>query len=104
MTDAEWAVCEPLLAAPAWLAGKGGRPARYCMRDIVGAIRYLTHNGPVWRALPADFPPAGTVCWQTGKWEADGSAARMHEDLRDQVRQAAGPPRRRPRRSSIRSR
>ena len=25
MTDAEWAVCEPLLPAPAWLAGRGGR-------------------------------------------------------------------------------
>ncbi len=49
----------PLLPAPAWLAGRGGRPARYCMRDIVDAIRYLTHNGPVWRALPADFPPPG---------------------------------------------
>ena len=49
MTGAEWAVCEPLLPAPAWLAGRGGRPARYCMRDIVDAIRYLTHNGPVWR-------------------------------------------------------
>ena len=59
MTEAEWAVCEPLLPAPAWLAGRGGRPARYCMRDIVDAIRYLTHNGPVWRAVPADFPPAG---------------------------------------------
>jgi len=60
------------------------------MRDIVDAIRYLTHNGPVWRALPADFPPAGTVCWQAGKWEADGSTARMHEGLRDRVRTAAG--------------
>ena len=60
MTEAEWAVCEPLLPSPAWLAGRGGRPARYCMRDIVDAIRYLTHNGPVWRALPADFPPAWT--------------------------------------------
>jgi hypothetical protein len=27
MTEAEWAVCEPLLPAPAWLAGRGGRPA-----------------------------------------------------------------------------
>jgi putative transposase of IS4/5 family DUF4096 len=61
MSEAEWAVCEPLLPAPAWLAGRGGRPASRCMRDIVDAIRYLTHNGPVWRALPADFPPAGTV-------------------------------------------
>ncbi len=90
MTQAEWAVCEPLLPAPAWLAGRGGRPSRYCMRDIVDAIRYLTHNGPVWRALPADFPPAGTIYWWTGKWEADGSAARMHDELRDRVRTAAG--------------
>jgi transposase len=41
------------------------------MRDIVDAIRYLTHNGPVWRALPADFPPAGTVYWWADKWQAD---------------------------------
>ena len=90
MTGAEWAVCEPLLPAPAWLAGRGGRPACHCMRDIVDAIRYLTHNGPVWRALPADFPPAGTVYWWADKWQADGSAARMHDDLRDRVRAAAG--------------
>ena len=63
MSEAEWAVCEPLLPAPAWLAGRGGRPAGHCMRDIVDAIRYLTHNGPVWRALQADFRPRGTVYW-----------------------------------------
>ena len=51
----------PLLPHPAWLTGKGGRPSRYCMRDVVDGIRYLTHNGPTWRALPADFPPAWTV-------------------------------------------
>jgi transposase len=90
MTGTEWAVCEPLLPAPAWLAGRGGRPASRCMRDIVDAIRYLTHNGPVWRALPADFPPAGTVYWWADKWQADGSAERMHDDLRGRVRLAAG--------------
>jgi transposase len=90
MTAAEWAVCEPLLPVPAWLAGRGGRPASWCMRDIVDAIRYLTHNGPVWRALPADFPPAGTVYWWADKWQADGSAERMHDDLRGRIRLAAG--------------
>jgi len=90
MTDAEWAVCEPLLPSPAWLAGKGGRPAVYCMRDIVEAIRYLTHNGPVWRALPADFPPAWTVYWRAAKWQADGSTETMHDQLRERVRLLAG--------------
>ena len=90
MTGAEWAVCEPLLPVPAWLAGRGGRPASWCMRDVVDAIRYLTHNGPVWRALPADFPPAGTVYWWLDKWQADGSAEQMHDDLRGRVRLAAG--------------
>jgi len=90
MTAAEWAVFEPVLPAPAWLAGRGGRPAGYCMRDVVDAIRYLTHNGPVWRALPADFPPAWTVYYWARKWQADGSTARMHDDLRERVRVVAG--------------
>ena len=90
MTDAEWAAFEPMLPDPAWLAGRGGRPASHCMRDIVDGIRYLTHNGPVWRALPADLPPAWTVYWWASKWQADGSTARMHDDLRTRVRQVAG--------------
>jgi transposase len=90
MRDRERAVCEPLLPHPAWLAGKGGRPSRYCMRDVVDGIRYLTHNGPVWRALPADFPPAWTIYYWAAKWQADGSTETMHDQLRDRVRQVAG--------------
>jgi hypothetical protein len=41
MSDREWAVCEPLLPHPVWLAGKGGRPSRYCMRDVADGIRDL---------------------------------------------------------------
>ena len=78
-------------AAASGVAGRAGRPpAGYCMRDVVDAIRYLTHNGPVWRALPADFPPAWTVYYWAAKWEADGSAERMHDELRDRVRLVAG--------------
>jgi hypothetical protein len=51
MTDAEWAVIEPLLPAPGWTAGHGGSPGIYCRRDIVDAIRYLVHNGCPFKAL-----------------------------------------------------
>ena len=37
-----------------------------------------------------DFPPAGTVYWWAAKWETDGSAARMHDELRERVRAVAG--------------
>ena len=90
MGDREWAVCEPVLPHPAWLAGKGGRPSRYCMRDVVDGIRYLTHNGPVWRALPADFPPAWTIYYWAAKWQADGSTETMHDQLRERVRLLVG--------------
>jgi putative transposase len=60
------------------------------MREIVDGIRYLTHNGPVWRALPADFPPAWTIYSWAAKWQADGSTQTMHDHLRDRVRQIGG--------------
>jgi transposase len=90
MTDAEWAVIEPLLPAPGWMAGRGGSPGSYCRRDVVNAIRYLTHNGPVWRALPADLPHWRTVYGYVRDWQASGATRRMHDELREQVRVLAG--------------
>ena len=42
------------------------------------------------RALPADFPPAWTVYNWADKWQAGGSTERMHDDLRERIRLAAG--------------
>ena len=44
----------------------------------------------MWRALPADFPPAWTIYYWAAKWQADGSTQTMHDQLRDRVRQLAG--------------
>jgi transposase len=90
MSDVEWALFEPLLPHPAWLAGRGGRPSAYCMRDIVDGIRYLTHNGPVWRALPCDLPHWRTVYHYVRTWHRSGATRRMHDELRGQVRVLAG--------------
>ena len=90
MSDAEWAVIEPLLPAPGWRLGRGGSPCTYCRRDIVNAIRYLTHNGPVWRAMPADLPHWRTAYHYVRSWQASGATRRMHDELREQVRVLAG--------------
>lgn len=88
-TDAEWQVIAPLI--PAGQPGRrGGRPPRHPRRDIVDAIRYLAHNGCVWRALPADFPPWKTVYDYHARWTADGTVNHLHNYLRDLVRDTAG--------------
>lgn len=88
-TDAEWAVLAWLV--PAGGPGcRGGRRPAHPRRDIVDAIRYIAHNGGVWRALPADFPPWQTVYDYHRRWTADGTVNRIHNVLREQVRTAEG--------------
>jgi transposase len=90
MGDGEWAVIEPALPAPGWMQGRGGRPAQHCRRDILDAIRYLVKEGISWRAMPADFPPWPTVFGYLRDWQASGATERMHGQLRDACRIAAG--------------
>jgi putative transposase len=56
-SDGEWALIAPLLPVAACQTAVGGRPEAHRRRVVVDAIRYVIHNGCVWRALPADFPP-----------------------------------------------
>ena len=89
-SDAEWALLSPLLPAPAWRTGRGGRPEKHCRRAVVDAIRYVVHNGCVWRALPADFPPWRTVYGIYLRWNISGALAALHDRLREHAREAAG--------------
>jgi transposase len=90
MSDAEWQVIESALPAPAWKAGKGGRPAEHCRRDVIDAIRYLVKEGIQWRAMPCDFPPWPTISDILGRWQEEGATEMMHDELRRQCRIAAG--------------
>lgn len=86
LTDAQWEVIAPLVPEP----GSGGRPAIHSRRRIVDAILYLNRTGCAWRQLPHDFPPWATVFWYFKRWREDGVVDRLHDALRDQVRDAAG--------------
>lgn len=86
LTDAEWAILEPLLPPPA----RTGRPRKWEMRRIVEAIFYLLRGGLPWRMLPPCFPPVSTVrrwfyLWRdTGLWQA------LNHGLLMLVREAQG--------------
>jgi transposase len=89
-TDAEWALTAPLLPVAACQTKTGGRPETNCRRAVVDAIRYVIHNGCVWRALPADFPPWRTVYGVYQRWNTRGATLALHDALRARARRAAG--------------
>jgi transposase len=90
MTDAQWAVIDPLLPDPVWIGQQGGRPETHCRRQIADAIFYLVDNRIKWRALPVDFPPWSTVYNYFAAWAADGVTAELLDTLRQRVRLAEG--------------
>ena len=53
LTDAEWAVLEPLIPG----SSKLGRPPRYEKRAVLNAIFYVVRSGCSWRMLPGEMPP-----------------------------------------------
>jgi putative transposase len=86
LTDAQWRYLTPLLPA----AKPGGRPRSADLRAVVDAILYVVRNGVTWRALPHDYPPWRTVYHYFRAWRLDGTWERVHDALRNGVRQAAG--------------
>jgi transposase len=93
LSDARWALVEPILAA--WRAaraeaGLGLSEPVHDLREIVNAILYVNWTGIAWEYLPHDFPPFKTVYDYYAKWEADGTTEVIHDELRRKVRKAAG--------------
>lgn len=86
LTDRQWAVIESLVPT----VRSGGRPEKHPKRAIVNAIFYVVRTGCSWRQLPRDFPPWQTVFWYFKQWRADGTVDRLHDALRDRVRDGAG--------------
>lgn len=76
LTDAQWALLEPLLPGPA----RRGRPRSWPVRALVDGVRYRTRVGCPWRDVPDRYGPWWRVyalfaCWQLlGVWEKIESA------------------------------
>ncbi len=57
LTDAEWALVEPLIPP----AKRGGNKRTVNVREIVNGLMYVLGTGCQWAALPKDLPPRSTV-------------------------------------------
>ena len=86
LTDEQWIVLEPLLPLPR----PGGRPRSVDLREVVNGLLYVLRTGCPWRSIPHDLPPWPTVWTYFRRWRDDGTLDRLHDDLREQVRVAAG--------------
>jgi len=91
LSDARWALIEPMLSA--WRsqrAGLGIAKIQHDLREIANAILYVNRTGIAWEYLPHDFPPYKTVHGYFALWEKEGITEAIHDALRSKVRQAAG--------------
>src|SRR5712692_232663 len=86
LTDEQWHVLEPMIPPEK----HGGRHREVNMREVINAILYVLRTGCPWRHLPHDFPPWGTVHYYFWFWCKDGTWARIHDRLREMVREEAG--------------
>ena len=93
LSDARWALIEPILAA--WRKARidrrpTGKPAPTGLRDIFNAILYLNRTGIPWKYLPHDFPPHGTVYSYYAAWRDEGILARLGYELTGLARAKEG--------------
>ena len=88
LTDAQWAVLEPLLRERD--SSGPGRPAVVELREVLNALLYIKQTGCPWRYLPHDLPPRSTVHYYFEKWTADGTLEEVLRPLRERVRRRAG--------------
>jgi transposase len=86
LTDAEWALVEPMIPP----AKRGGRRREVNVREVLNAIFYVLSTGCQWQALPKDLPPKSTAHHYFSLWDWDGTLERVHHALYVETRERAG--------------
>lgn len=86
LTDAEWAIVQPLLPPPR----PRTRSLSFNYRRLVDTLFYLTKAGCQYRMLPKDLCRRSVTNKYLRRWEADGTWQKVVAALRQQVRAEAG--------------
>ena len=86
LSDAEWALIEPMIPP----AKRGGRKRSVNVREVLNGIFYVLSTGCQWPALPKDLPPKSTVWEYLDLWEWNGTLERIHHALYVETREREG--------------
>src|SRR5437899_12894859 len=87
LTDAQWALLEPLLLAFENRVRPGPERA-VDLREVVNTLRYLNRTGCQGALLPHDLLPKSTVYDYFARWRDQGLWLKVVAALSAQVRQA----------------
>jgi len=86
LSDAEWALVEPLIPP----GKRGGGKRTVLLREVVNGLMYILSTGCQWRAVPKDLPPKSTLFDYFDLWNWDGTLDRIHQELYVKCREAMG--------------
>lgn len=86
VTQQQWDLIGPLIPPQ----DSGGRNRTVDIRQVINAIFYRTRTGCAWELLPNDFPPKSTVYEYYRTWSRNGTWTRIHDTLREMVRENQG--------------
>lgn len=85
LTNAQWAVLEPIFRPPRRTDGRGRPWAN--TRAVLNAVLWILRTGAPWPDLPPRYPPYQTCHRRFQQWERSGLLTdlltRLAQDLRD---------------------
>lgn len=84
MTDAQWAIVEPMIPKPRRRKDRRGRPWRE-PREVLGGILWVLRTGAPWKDLPERYPPYQTCHRRFQHWCHEGTLKRVLHALAEDL-------------------
>jgi transposase len=81
LTDAQWAIVEPLIPPPLRRLNGRGRPIKHADRAVLNGILWVLRTGAAWADLPERFPSGSTCFRRFSRWIKAGVLRNILEAL-----------------------
>jgi transposase len=89
LSDAQWAILEPLFPQPRKRPDGRGRPRRL-NREVLNGILWVLRSGARWQDMPERFPPYQTCHRRFQEWTRSGVIRQALESLAKDLLERGG--------------